>query len=164
MMKRLFCLMGLVFVAGCGSASSSGSPVEKGTKTVKPTETETKEAPIPIDEEEESEPVKVTGEWENSSCGERKYRRSITFLEDGKFEAVDEVAPCPPDVQCIKSGIINWHGTWSLEDRSIALDIQPFEGRKMPEILPSGFVILRQDPVSVGGREGDIICPYQKSK
>ncbi len=163
-MKLIVFLMGFVFIAGCGSASSNVSPVEEDTKEAAPTEPTTPEAPIPNTEREDVESTNVVGIWENSSCGERKYRRVINFLKDGKLEAVDEVAPCPSDRQCVWSGIIHWYGTWTIENRTVSLDIQPAKDGKMPEILPDEFVILNQDPVSIGGREGSNVCPYQKSK
>ncbi len=162
-MKLLVLTMGAVLFAGCGGASSGGTAAEDNEGQAQDPAAQGKDgnAETPLST---AAPVDITGPWENSSCGDRQYRRQITFQEGGKFAAVDEVAPCPPGTQCVWSGIVYWHGTWSLVDHTISLNSKPVEAGKMPEQLPEEFVVLAEQPLSIGEKYGEIICPYQKKK
>jgi hypothetical protein len=102
------------------------------------------------------------GVWENSSCGEREFLRRIELKGDGTFSAVDEVAPCPPEAKCVWSGVINWRGTWEKAGERIALSLEPVPGEKPLEFQPEGFVILAEDPVSIGEQTGELVCPFRR--
>lgn len=167
-MKPLLFTIAAVVVMGCGSmGSASGQSAGKnGDERVSPPEqaeiVTVETAGQPSGEGEKQ--IDITGMWENSSCGERKYRRQINFFEDAHFDAVDEVAPCPPGKQCVWSGIVKWTGTWNLKNHVITLDIKPLKGEKPPENVPKKFAVVDDDPVSIGEINGEVICPYQKSK
>jgi hypothetical protein len=165
-MKAFFLSIAAVAVMGCGSLGSNGSrPTEKSEgKGKPPPPARTDEEPVSKAPDNGSKLLDVTGMWENSSCGERKYKRTINFVKEGRFNAMDEIAPCPPEKKCVWSGIVLWRGTWFLQDRSVKLDIEPLQTDKLPETMPEEFVVLTEEPVSVGEKSGDIICPYQKGK
>jgi hypothetical protein len=163
-MKYLAFVLSMV-VAGCGGAGA-GESTSQEAPVIAPIQATAVEpdtqTPEPVVAKEKTGPVDITGAWENSSCGERQYPRKVSFNDKGTFTGLDEVAPCPPNAMCVWSGIISWGGTWKLEDRDIVIDIKPIGGDKQPDSLPKGFVVLATDPVSIGEREGDVICPYQK--
>ena len=104
------------------------------------------------------------GTWENGSCGERKYLRKVSFEIGGRFTAVDEIAPCPPDLPCDLPGIINWSGAWSVDDKDIRIESSESPDGRMPEIVPDSFVILINEPISIGEKKGSLVCPYTKQK
>ncbi|MBW2277971.1 MAG: hypothetical protein JRF63_10785, partial [Deltaproteobacteria bacterium] len=79
----------------------------------------------------------------------------------GNFTAIDSVAPCPPKARCVWSGIIRWSGTWDIDGELISLEIKPAEGEKMPDTMPTEFVVLGRDPLSIGERAGELVCPYR---
>jgi hypothetical protein len=106
-------------------------------------------------------PVDPVGSWENGSCGDRDYNRRVNFLASGSFTALDLVAPCPPKAQCVWSGIIRWSGTWELDGELIRIVVKQ-DGERMPEALPTEFVVLARDPLSIGERIGGIVCPYRR--
>lgn len=106
----------------------------------------------------------LIGTWRNASCGERAYLRSISFEEGGKFAAVDEVAPCPAEEKnkCVTSGIIEWEGVWELDDRAINLESSPVSNGKLPDTVPESFVVLDTNPLSIGEKTEEAICPFQR--
>lgn len=104
----------------------------------------------------------LAGEWQNASCGERQYLRRITFVADGTFTAIDEVAPCPEDAQCVSSGIIEWRGTWRTDGKTIPIEATPAEEGRLPELLPEAFVVVAEAPLSVGEQIGSTVCPYRR--
>ena len=60
--------------------------------------------------------------WHSAACEGRAYERQITFT-DGHWAAVDLVSPCPPDVVCVWSGIIDRTGTWTLDRKQLRLTV-----------------------------------------
>lgn len=52
------------------------------------------------------------GAWQSERCGERGWVRALALEADGTWEGRDLVSPCPPDVTCIWSGIVEHEGTW----------------------------------------------------
>jgi hypothetical protein len=163
-MKRLFFATAAVLVFGCGSmGSNSGQPPEEADgEKAPPPAAKTPAKQVAPAQDNGPKKMGIIGLWENSSCGERKYKRTINFTQNGQFIAVDEVAPCPPDKRCVWSGIIHWRGSWTLSDRSIALVPTSSGTEKLPETVPNEFVVLSEDPLSIGERSGDVVCPYQK--
>ena len=106
--------------------------------------------------------IDPSGSWENASCGDRTHLRRINFLDGGRFTAIDEVAPCPPKVQCVWSGIIRWSGDWRLDGRRITIEIKPGKDERAPESLPEEYIVLGEDPLSIGERIGELVCPYRR--
>jgi hypothetical protein len=163
-MKRFIFFAGLILFTGCGAAHSgqdpSGNRVAEAASQGDPTtETEDPATGQPAGIKED-----LLGVWENASCGERKYLRRIEFKKEGKFAAVDEVAPCPEQGNCVSSGILKWEGYWNENEGTIELEFVPNQGVKLPEKMPAIFVVLRQRPLSIGERDDHIVCPYQKRK
>jgi hypothetical protein len=148
---------------GCGgAAAATPESAEAGSVTAGDAETGGGETTTSVSDAATVSPgFSPVGRWENSSCGERKFLRRINFTDDGTFAALDEVAPCPPKVVCVWSGIIHWRGTWKLDGPLIRLAIEPIAGKKPPEAPPETFVVLADDPPSIGEQAGDLTCPYQ---
>jgi hypothetical protein len=102
-----------------------------------------------------------SGSFESGACGARNYLRKITFHADGRFAALDMVAPCPPKARCVWSGIVDWSGTWKLAERRVALEMSALAG-KQPEHVPAEFEIMGEDPWSIAEKDGTTLCPYKK--
>jgi hypothetical protein len=165
-MKSFVVFAGFLLLAGCATGHSvqgqSADMTVLSEEVSQENQTAGSEALASGDEvglEEE-----LRGVWENASCGDRKYLRSIAFEKDGKFTAVDEVAPCPGYGECVSSGVLNWAGNWLGKERTIELELNPVDGVKLPEQIPSLFVILSQSPLSIGEQDDNIVCPYRKRK
>ncbi|MCB9796165.1 MAG: hypothetical protein H6741_26000 [Alphaproteobacteria bacterium] len=77
--------------------------------------------PPPPPPEPGLEVVGVTGAYSSASCHDRAYERRITLNENFTYSGQDLVSPCPPDVTCIWSGIVNFSGTWAQEAGDILL-------------------------------------------
>lgn len=145
-----------ILALGCGGAGSN-----HGTESDEGPDPEP-EAPTAVETSTPAGPTDLVGSWENGSCGDREYDRRINFLGSGNFTAIDAVAPCPPKAKCVWSGIIRWSGKWYAEGDLIRLEIKPVEGEKMPDTMPSEFVVLGRDPLSIGERLGELVCPYRR--
>ncbi|HUT77298.1 MAG TPA: hypothetical protein VM285_06415 [Polyangia bacterium] len=162
-MMALFGAAALLLLAACGSAGANGPA---GDEPVPPTAPEpaTPEAvePAAVAEGGGGDAAGLVGAWENGSCGERKYRRRVELFADGRFAAVDEVAPCPPGARCVWSGIIRWQGTWSLEGRILTITVEPAKGDRLPDVVPGSFEIIADDPVALAERTVDLVCPYRR--
>ncbi len=162
-------IVSAALAAGCAGSSGSGndpiaqqnSPVEAVGSPV-PAATQPPTDVIPEPGAQLSE--RLVGMWKNGSCGEREYVREITFERGGTFTASDRVAPCPKDANCVWSGIIPWKGRWTLEDRTIAIRMEPIEHRVQPTQLPQSFVVLGEAPLSIGERHDKLVCPFQRAK
>ena len=80
----------------------------------------------------------ITGAWRSPSCGDRTYPREIQFAADGTFQSADLVSPCPPNVACVWSGIVNRKGTFTVAAGKITLTpTEPggAQGRPLPTTL-----------------------------
>ena len=65
------------------------------------------------------------GDWVAKPCGERDYVRHIRFDGDGErqtYEGQDRVSPCPPEAQCVWSGIVTFNGRWWGSEDGVGLD------------------------------------------
>ncbi len=83
----------------------------------------------------------VVGSWISPRGGaERAYERRITFERDGDFTMQDLVAPCPPDVQCIWSGIVGFEGTYRVRKGEVLLTYATVDGPGVAE-LPASFEV-----------------------
>jgi len=162
---KLVAMWGILalLAAGCGGAAAP-DPAAGGGEARLPGTAENGDAPGEVEPDAAEDALagfSPAGRWENSSCGERKFLRRINFSDDGTFAAVDEVAPCPPKVVCVWSGIVHWRGTWEREGKLLRLTLEPIDGKKQPEAPPDTFVVLGADPPSIGEQAGDLTCPYQ---
>jgi len=87
-------------------------------------------------------PESLVGSWTSPFCAHRSYARKIQFDEAGKFVAQDLVSPCPPDVVCFWSGILNHRGSYEVVENTIKLDLsEPRTNSAMP--FPEELVINR---------------------
>ena len=74
-------------------------------------------------------PPGLIGTWVSSACDTRTYRREIRFARDGKVDTKDLISPCAPRVQCIWSGIVDHHGTYTVDAGAITMDLElPADG------------------------------------
>lgn len=48
--------------------------------------------------------------------------RVITLSQDHTFQASDRVSPCPPNVACVWSGIVERSGSWKLSGKTLTLE------------------------------------------
>lgn len=69
-------------------------------------------------------PPALEGKWESPSCGSRKYPRVITFDKTGTFHADDLISPCPPNVDCVWSGIVSRQGKYAVSGTTITLTVE----------------------------------------
>jgi hypothetical protein len=101
------------------------------------------------------------GTWRSMACSARKYERRITFGADGTFTADDLVSPCPPNVACIWSGIVNRKGTYARSGDTVTLTVPgPADTRAQP--LPASLTL---DPASKAPTEratDGSVCLYQR--
>lgn len=123
----------LMLVLGCGcnraipsATSNVPAPAETTAaptvrSTARPVETA---KPPPVDA--------PTGTWTSASCGDRSYTREISLATDMTFVARDLVAPCPPNVACVWSGIVERKGTWTLDGTKLTLTTDPNVKEKTP--------------------------------
>lgn len=155
---RRFAFFPCFLVMACGGYSG-GKAVES---EVEDPETEGESLPRSVSDEDTASEETIQGVWENSSCGERKYLRRVQFRGDSAFTAVDEVAPCPPSAKCVWSGIINWGGSWKRIDDVIEIVPVFDKSSKAPETVPTEFLVLSKNPLSLGERDGDVVCPFQR--
>lgn len=78
------------------------------------------------------------GEWTSPSCGKRQYERRLTIAAGHTFRAEDRVSPCPPNVQCIWSGIVVRAGDWT--SRGLTLSLHQGVAMKGGEPLPAELI------------------------
>jgi hypothetical protein len=98
----------------------------------------------------------LSGTWSSATCGKRAYERIIIVTSDGKFTADDRVSPCPPDKQCVWSGIVHRTGTWKRVALTLALFPDEVAGKQAGEPFPSTLA-----PAG-SGIEDDFGCAYVK--
>ncbi len=153
-MKRIIIIATLVW--GCGGADT---PVEPQRPLPPPD----MDAGAPVESDAPELSSGLSGLWQNASCGDRKYLRSVAFSEDGTFTARDEIAPCPEeaDGECAVSGVIEWLGNWTLDGMGILITPQAPPGGRLPEQMPDRFVVLSNPPLSIGEQIGQLVCPYR---
>ncbi len=116
--------------------------------------------------EAEPKELDILGTWENSSCGTRKYKRVITFLDGLNFEAADLVQPCPPKVTCVWSGVINWRGKYTKKDDQISLNVETEVSQRIETMggWPAGYIILSGEIGSIAEQSPEgVTCPYHRA-
>lgn len=104
---------------------------------------------------------RLIGVWTSPSCGARTYARTLQFDRGSAFEAQDLVAPCPPKVQCIWSGIVGNKGTYAVEGSTIRLNVTQPGSNAKAQPLPTTLGI---DPTTSAPVEtaGATKCVYAK--
>lgn len=100
--------------------------------------------------------------WSSPACEGRAYERRFRFSE-GRFEAKDLVAPCPPGTLCVWSGILDRAGTWTYERREIRLVPEP-DPRGGPPVQPTQYPLPDRLWLGEDGTltEDEGHCPYQR--
>lgn len=81
----------------------------------------------------------LTGTWN----GEADWPIEWSFRPDATFTKRDLIAPCPPDAECIWSGIVTNTGTWDLGAESVGLtydQTETFEGVTTPMQLDLSII------------------------
>jgi hypothetical protein len=155
--------------AACGTTGATGGASETdGAKAAprpepaapgsEPAATVALAAPVKA---EPAAKAPFSGSFESGACGTRAYPRKITFHADGRFAALDMVAPCPAGARCVWSGIIDWSGSWKIAERRVVLTMSAIAG-KQPEHVPAEFELIGEDPWSIAEKDGATLCPYKK--
>ena len=103
----------------------------------------------------------VAGRWISPSCGARKYERRFTFADDGTFEALDLVSPCPKGMACVWSGIVTSKGTWKMAGDQIRLAVTAPGTGPGSAGLPATLAL---DPATHAPveRAGSTTCVYRR--
>ena len=99
--------------------------------------------------------------WTSAACEGRDWERRIAFSE-GRFEAQDLVAPCPPGKLCVWSGILTRVGSWTLDRRQVRLTETP-AGNPAPQAGQFPFpdhLWLAEDGALT---EDEGRCPYSRT-
>ncbi len=65
--------------------------------------------------------VAFLGDWTSPGCEGRAYARNLRFEKEGDYAGIDLVSPCPPDAQCMWSGIVGFAGIWKQEGNKLLL-------------------------------------------
>ena len=159
-MKPYFAVLGALLILGCKTTEPLNVTQKRFPHTP---ETPAAEGDS-IENDFQIDQTSLVGTWQNGSCGSRQYQRKITFSEDGKFVAVDEIAPCPADATCVSTGITHWHGTWTATGKRVTIEAMPREREKLPDQLPEAYVVVAEDPLSIGEQIGETVCPYRRGE
>ncbi len=120
---------------------------------------------VPRPDEAEQPPVQAEpgrfptpSHWTSPACEGRAYERQIQF-EGNRFAAKDLVSPCPPDVACVWSGIIDREGEWSLDRKQLRLTPDA-DAPNVPQAgkfpLPEHLWLAEDGTMT----EDDGACPY----
>ena len=96
-----------------------------------------------------AKPRAPEGTWSSARCGARGYERRITFAADGTFTAQDRVSPCPENVVCVWSGVINRGGTYTLKGTTLRLKAE----------APAPGVTVADLPASMSWKKGVLAEP-----
>lgn len=87
----------------------------------------------------------LIGTWTAAACGARKYTRQLTLQADGRFAAIDYVAPCPRGQICKWSGIVRRSGTWQARNLAV-IELSVDTGKsRLAEPIPGAMGF---DPLS----------------
>jgi hypothetical protein len=148
-----------IMLLGCGGASP---PAQTTAEDTSPPGTDLF-APASLEQHALGKAAVALGTWDNSSCGERKFRRRVIIEPSGRILGTDFIAPCPPQAQCVWSGIANWHGTWSETPNGLDVSLEPIAGDSPGSLaLPVSFVIVTGDEPTLAERSGGLVCPYHR--
>jgi hypothetical protein len=137
-------------IASCFLLSACSPSQPKDTTIEVPPQASASETPVSSQEPD------LSGTWSSATCGKRAYERIIIVTSDGKFTADDRVSPCPPDKQCVWSGIVHRTGTWKRVALTLALFPDDVAGKQAGEPFPSTLA-----PAGAG-IEDDYGCAYVK--
>lgn len=95
--------------------------------------------------------------WASPSCGARAYERRIFLHPDFSYTTEERVAPCPPDVTCVWSGVLNTRGTWA--EAGDILTFTETEGGPQGEPRPT-TLRWTADRAGLVEVQGEVECPY----
>jgi hypothetical protein len=90
--------------------------------------------PTPPPAAEPVDAATVAGTWLGPACGERKWVRTLVFDAAGTYTGRDPISPCPPDMACVWSGILDYAGTWSIADGGKAVALVEAPGGGMTDV------------------------------
>jgi hypothetical protein len=65
--------------------------------------------------------VAFVGDWTSPGCAGRTFARNLRFESDNSYAGVDLVSPCPPDTECVWSGLVGYAGIWKQEGNKLQL-------------------------------------------
>lgn len=136
-------------LASCGAKPSGPADTPKDLSTA----TEVDPQPAP------AAPRALVGKWMSLACGERTYPRTIDFAADATFHAEELISPCPQDVDCVWSGIIERDGTYVVADGRIALT-DTSEASAAAKPLPATLEIDASSGAPVELAQGGTRCTY----
>lgn len=112
--RWLLVLSALTFTACPAPPKDGETPVSTATVSASPHES----ASVPV-----TTTTFTPGKYTSPHCGDRKYAREVTF-DATSFTAADLVSPCPPNVDCVWSGIVNRKGTYAVDGSRLNLKIE----------------------------------------
>jgi hypothetical protein len=139
-----------------GASAPSSAPPAGPTGSATPTDTAAAPTTPPPGG---PAPISLPGRWTSPRCGERKYVRNLELLDGGTFKAEDRVSPCPPNVQCVWSGIIHRTGSWAQEGNTVKLVVDKDRNPPRGQVLPQSLEHAGAELVEVQGSER---CSYTK--
>lgn len=149
--------------SGTPDATPIGEPPATATTPPAPPPTEpgpTSPPPQPTTQTPPAGDASLAGTWVSPSCGDRKYERILTLGADGTFQAKDMVSPCPPNVQCIWSGIVDRKGRYTRSGDTLTLAVEgPAGDRAKP--LPATLTIDKATGAPAE-QAGGATCVYTK--
>jgi hypothetical protein len=155
--------LGLAFLAWGCSACAGSKPADREPAQEQDPGDWPKPPPSVATAEPEAAPTAPAndtsapaGDWVSASCGQRTYAREISLGKDGSFSARDLVSPCPPDKQCVWSGIVDRSGKWAMKESTVILTVEKGADGKAGQPFPS------QIPFTNGALVEDGGCTYQK--
>jgi hypothetical protein len=76
-------------------------------------------APAPV--AEPARTVDWTGTWTSASCGDREYERAVVLAAEQRATVEERISPCPPDAQCMWSGVVVFEGSWKADGDTLTL-------------------------------------------
>ena len=158
-------------LAGCGSspkgestppaATTTGADATTGGATSSlPMAPTTATAPEPVKTAGILSALAIPGSWTSPKCGARGYVRNLELGLDHRFKAEDRVSPCPPNVACVWSGIVNREGTWTHDAGKVTLATDEVPNPpKQGADLPGSLEFPGAELVEVQGSER---CSYTR--
>lgn len=159
--RAISAVLSLLAVAACGPSPTVTPPADAPS-----------EAPLPLPRAESApppspsaRPFTLEATWASASCGPRAYRRSIRLDGKGRFTALDEISPCPPNAACVWSGIVERVGTYATSGATLTLTVDPTRpgstaGAPLPatfSLTPGPTEILADGTRCVYQRENDAL-------
>ena len=143
---RSLTISALSLLLACGPKPAAPTPAPAADPQEEPTPAP---APAVIDQ--------LLGDWVSAGCGDREYARELAIANDGRWAARDLVSPCPPDAQCVWSGIVLSGGPWAADEDGLTLTDESTDERAKPR--PTRLAPTGEGAVAT---EGDLPCTYAR--